>query len=146
MFLPWLQSSVSETQVATNWKHNTYTTSRFHIYCKFQIVDILIRPVMWQCPLSHNNRTFLIVIFAREKLAASACDAKNLPYMDINWRSIPIYGYFVTSLTAYYSCEDISTYCGRWIMNPNVSVWVRINISGLWASFTFKKSEFKDLS
>ena len=31
----------------------------------------------------------------------------NLPYMDINWQSISIYGYVVTSLTAYYSCADI---------------------------------------
>ena len=28
--------------------------------------------------------------------------------MDINWQFISIYGYYVTSLTAYYSCADIS--------------------------------------
>ena len=42
----------------------------------------------------------------REKLAV--CDVTNLPYMGINWQYISIYGDFVTSLTAYYSCADIS--------------------------------------
>ena len=43
----------------------------------------------------------------RENLAV--CDVINLPYMNINWQSISIYyGYFVTSLTAYYSCENIN--------------------------------------
>ena len=40
-----------------------------------------------------------VLISAREKLAV--CDVTNLPYMDINWKYISIYGYFVTSLTAY---------------------------------------------
>ena len=46
------------------------------------------------------------LISSREKLAV--CDVKNLPYMDINRQSISIYGDFVTSLTAYYSCGYIS--------------------------------------
>ena len=46
------------------------------------------------------------IISPRKKLAV--CDVKNLPYMDINWQSIYIYGDFVTSLTAYYSRVDIS--------------------------------------
>ena len=41
----------------------------------------------------------------REKYAI--CDVTILPYMEINWQSISIYSYFVTSLTAYYSCADI---------------------------------------
>ena len=45
------------------------------------------------------------LISARVKL--EVCDVTNLPYMDINWQYISIYGYFVTSLTAYYSCGDI---------------------------------------
>ena len=47
-----------------------------------------------------------ILISTREKL--TVCDVTNLPYMDINRQSISIYGYFETSLTAYYSCEDIN--------------------------------------
>ena len=49
-----------------------------------------------------------IEISACEKLAV--CDVTNLPYMDTNWQSISTYGigYFVTSLTAYYSCADIN--------------------------------------
>ena len=46
------------------------------------------------------------LILPREKLAV--CDVTNLPYMDINWESIPIYGDFVTSLSAFYSCADIN--------------------------------------
>ena len=38
----------------------------------------------------------------------AVCDVTYLPYMDINLQSISIYGYFVTSLTAYYSCADTS--------------------------------------
>ena len=48
----------------------------------------------------------IILYSTREKLAV--CDVMNLPYMDINWKYIPIYGYFVTSMTAYYSCADIN--------------------------------------
>ena len=46
------------------------------------------------------------LISAREKLAF--CDVTNLPYMDINWQSISIYGEFMTLPTTYYSCADIS--------------------------------------
>ena len=45
-----------------------------------------------------------VLISEREKLAV--CDVTNLPYLDINWQLISIYGYFATSLTAYYSCAD----------------------------------------
>ena len=54
----------------------------------------------------HAPHDSVSIISAREKLAI--CDVTNLPYMDINWQSISIYGYFVTSLIAYYSCADIS--------------------------------------
>ena len=53
-----------------------------------------------------NKTVNIYVISAREKL--TVCDVTNLPNMDINWQSISIYGYFVTSLTAYYSCADIN--------------------------------------
>ena len=64
-----------------------------------------------------------IIISAREKL--TVCDV-YLPYMDINLQFIFIYGYFVTSLTAYYSCEDInSRYRGLLqAVNDNASVMV----------------------
>ena len=48
----------------------------------------------------------ILTLSKREKLAV--CDVTNLPYMDINWQSISIYGYFVTSLVAYYSRADIN--------------------------------------
>ena len=47
-----------------------------------------------------------VVISVREKLAV--CDFTNLPYMDMNWQSLYMYGYFVTSLVAYYSRADIN--------------------------------------
>ena len=48
------------------------------------------------------------VISAREEL--TVCEVTNLPYnMEINWQSISIYDYFVTSLNASYSCADINS-------------------------------------
>ena len=56
--------------------------------------------------LVHHDQA--VLISALEKLVV--CDVTNLPYMDINRQSISLYGYFVTSLTAYYSGADIN-YC-----------------------------------
>ena len=52
-----------------------------------------------------------ILISTHEKI--TVCDVTNLPYININCQYISIYGYFVKSLTAYYSCADISLslYC-----------------------------------
>ena len=50
--------------------------------------------------------TTLLLIFAREKL--TVCDVTNLPYD--NTFPYMVIGYFVTSLTAYYSCADINMY------------------------------------
>ena len=54
----------------------------------------------------HPSLANWFLITAREKL--TVCDVTNLPYMDINWQSISIYGYFVTSLSAKFSLADIN--------------------------------------
>ena len=51
--------------------------------------------------------TTVLLISVREKYAVY--DVTNLPNMDLNWPSISKYGYFVTSLTAYYLCADITS-------------------------------------
>ena len=62
----------------------------------------------WKLMIRINQYCVLlttILISSREKLVV--CDVTNLPYMDINWQSISIYGHFVASLSAYYSCANI---------------------------------------
>ena len=54
--------------------------------------------------------------------------------MDINWQSVSIYGYFVTSLTAYYSCADIrlSDYMlYYWKMRYTADRFSVLDLSGL---------------
>ena len=72
-------------------------------------------PAFWDISYYYSSSSWMnnsnvwyisLIISVREKLAV--CDVKNLPCMDINWQSIAIYGYIVTSLTAYYSCADIN--------------------------------------
>ena len=45
------------------------------------------------------------LISARKHLAV--CDVTNVPYMEINWQSLSIYGYLVTWLAADYLCAGI---------------------------------------
>ena len=61
-----------------------------------------------QCIISTHiqTRTTNRLLSAHEKLAV--CDVTNLPYLDINWQSMSIYGNFLTSLSAYYSCAEYS--------------------------------------
>ena len=53
--------------------------------------------VSWHNVIGEMSWLNRLLISAREKIAV--CDVTNLPYMDINWQSISIYGYLVTSLT-----------------------------------------------
>ena len=64
---------------------------------------------------------YVLIISAREKLAV--CDVTNLPYwyIDINWQSISIYGYFVMR---------------HW--PPTIRVWILIKFQHLTHRMTTK--------
>ena len=68
--------------------------------------------IFWYLGLHYTSHprswhvTLWLYYTSREKLVVS--DVTKSPYMDIQF--ISIYGKFVTSLSAYYSCEDIILY------------------------------------
>ena len=109
------RQALSLSRFSSHFTTRKYREYRFGLIGEFMINKfggkanfiILVSKIYHNFFTTSNWNPPYSLMSAGEKLAL--CDVTNLPYMDIDWQSISIYGHFVTSLTVYYSCADINT-------------------------------------